>query len=74
MRFTDTREGGCALAARLGGYAGRGDAVVIALARGGVGVGLGVSPALGLPLDLLQLRRLLVPRGAADPVCAADVA
>ena len=74
MRFEDARAAGRALAEQLGGYAGRGDAVVIALARGGVGVGRAVSDALGLPLDLLLLRRLLVPRGPEDPVCAASVA
>jgi putative phosphoribosyl transferase len=74
MRFSDAGTAGRALAARLGAYAGREDAVVIAVARGGVGVGLAVSAGLGLPLDLLLLRRLLVPRGPDEPVCAADVA
>jgi predicted phosphoribosyltransferase len=39
-----------------------------------VAVALEVSKRLGLPLDLLLLRRLLVPRGPQEPVCAADVA
>jgi predicted phosphoribosyltransferase len=44
------------------------------LARGGVAVGLGVARRLGLPLDLLLLRRLLLPRGPHEPACAANVA
>src|SRR4051812_4715070 len=74
MRFKDTREAGRALAARLDAYAGREGAIVIALAHGGVGVGLEVSKRLGLPLDLLLLRRLLVPYGPEEPLCAASVA
>lgn len=74
MRFKDTREAGLALAAHLDAYAGRAGTVVLALAHGGVGVGLEVSKRLGLPLDLLLLRRLLVTRGHEEPLCAASVA
>jgi predicted phosphoribosyltransferase len=74
MRFKDTREAGLALAARLDAYAGRERAIVLALASGGVGVGLEVSKRLGLPLDLLLLRRLLATRGPDEPLCAASVA
>jgi putative phosphoribosyl transferase len=74
MRFNDARAAGRALAARLGAYAGRESAVVLALARGGVAVGLGVSELLGLPLDILLLRRLLATRGPLHPLCAASVA
>jgi predicted phosphoribosyltransferase len=72
--FTDGRAAGRALAEKLGAYAGREDVVVLALARGGVGVGLEVSKRLGLPLDLVLIRRLLVPRGPDDPLCAASAA
>jgi len=72
MRFKDGREAGRALAERLGARAG--DALVVAVARGGVAVALEVSKRLGLPLDLLWLCRLLVPRGPLEPVCAANVA
>lgn len=72
MRFKDGREAGLALAERLGARGG--DAVVVAVARGGVAVALEVSKRLGLPLDLLLLSRLLVPRGPQEPVCAANVA
>ena len=75
MRFKDTRESGRALATRLGVYAGLEDAYVLALASGGVRVGLEVSRRLRLPLDLVLLRRLLLSRGAAaEPLCAASVA
>ena len=72
MRFKDGRDAGGALAERLGARAG--DALVVAVARGGVAVALEVAKRLGLPLDLLWLRRLLVPRGPLEPVCAANVA
>lgn len=74
MRFDDERAAGRALAAGLEAYRGRADALVLALARGGVGVGFEVSRRLGLPLDLVFLRRLLVPRGSLEPLCAASVA
>ncbi len=54
-------------------YRGRESVVVIAIARGGVGVGLEVSKQLGLPLDLVLIRRLLVPDGADAPICATNV-
>lgn len=75
MRFKDTREAGRALATRLGAYAGLEGACVLALASGGVRVGLEVSKRLRLPLDLVLLRRLLFARGdAAEPLCVTSVA
>jgi predicted phosphoribosyltransferase len=74
MHFTDARAAGRALAPKLETYAGREGALVLALARGGVAVGLEVSKRLGLPLDLILLQRLLLPRGPSDPLCAASVA
>ena len=74
MRFDDARAAGSALAAELEAYRGRADALVLALARGGVGVGFEVARRLGLALDLVSLRRLLVPRGSREPLCAASVA
>jgi len=74
MRFADAREAGQALAAALEDYGGRADALVLAVARGGAGVGAEVAGRLGLPLDLLMLRRLLVPRGASEPACAFSLA
>ena len=74
MRFKDARDAGRQLAEELGEYGGRERASVLAVARGGVAVALEVSRRLGLPLDVLLLRRLLVPRGPQDPVCASFVA
>ncbi|HEX8147864.1 MAG TPA: phosphoribosyltransferase family protein [Pyrinomonadaceae bacterium] len=74
MRFEDARAAGRALAERLGSRGASGDAVVLAVARGGVGVGAEVAKGLGLPLDLILLRRLLLPRGSSRPACAASVA
>ena len=74
MRFQDARAAGRALAEGLAAYDARGRTIVVAVARGGVAVALEVSKRLGLPLDLLLLRRLLVTRGPLDPVCAANVA
>ncbi|MCA1817013.1 MAG: phosphoribosyltransferase [Acidobacteria bacterium] len=73
MRFTDAREAGGALASRLSDYAGRDGVVVIAVARGGVGVAAEVSRRLALPLDVVLVSRLLAPR-PDDPLCAANVA
>jgi putative phosphoribosyl transferase len=73
MRFTDTRSAGLALSAKLEAYRGREDTIVLAIAHGGVAVGLEVAKRLGLPLDLLLIRRLFVPRGPGSPVCAVSV-
>jgi putative phosphoribosyl transferase len=59
--FRDRREGGRALAARLGAYAGRRDVVVLALPRGGVPVAHEVASALGAPLDVFVVRKIGVP-------------
>jgi putative phosphoribosyl transferase len=74
MRFEDARAAGRALAEGLTAYEARERTAVIAVARGGVAVALEVSKRLRLPLDLLLLRRLLVPHGPLEPVCAANVA
>jgi putative phosphoribosyl transferase len=73
VRFTDPRSAGLALASKLEAYGGREETIVLALARGGVAVGLEVSKRLRLPLDLILLRRLLVSRGSDSPVCASSL-
>ncbi|HLP69798.1 MAG TPA: phosphoribosyltransferase, partial [Rhizobium sp.] len=60
MSFADREEAGERLATVLAAYRGT-DAVVLALPRGGVEVGLPVARALGLPLDLLLVRKIGVP-------------
>ncbi len=61
LPFADRRHAGQALAARLAGFRGRGDLLVLALPRGGVPVGLEVARALDSPLDLCVVRKLGVP-------------
>jgi putative phosphoribosyl transferase len=50
------------------------NAVVLAIARGGVPTGHEVATELGLPFDLVLIRRLLVPNGPGSELCAVNVA
>jgi putative phosphoribosyl transferase len=61
--FRDRHDAGRKLAAKneLQAYAGRDDALVLALPRGGVPVGYEVARALDLPLDVFVVRKLGVP-------------
>ena len=61
VRFKNRMHAGKLLAAALSVYAGRGDAIVLALPRGGVPVGFAVATALGLELDVLLVRKLGMP-------------
>ncbi|HSK70404.1 MAG TPA: phosphoribosyltransferase [Pyrinomonadaceae bacterium] len=60
-RFADRKEAGRFLAEKLKKYAERPDTIVLALPRGGVPVAFEVAQALGLPLDVLVVRKLGVP-------------
>jgi predicted phosphoribosyltransferase len=60
-RFRDRHDAGRHLAAKLRGYAGRADVIVLALPRGGVPVGWEVARALAAPLDVFVVRKLGVP-------------
>jgi putative phosphoribosyl transferase len=63
-RFADRAEAGAALAAQLVArhiVAGDEDAVVVGLPRGGVPVAAEVAAALGVPLDVIIVRKLGVP-------------
>jgi predicted phosphoribosyltransferase len=60
-RFTDRREAGHLLAARLAHYANRSDVLVLALPRGGVPVGYELARELHAPLDVLLVRKLGLP-------------
>jgi putative phosphoribosyl transferase len=60
-RFRNRAEAGRALAAQLGAYAGREDAIVLGLPRGGVPVAAEVARELGAPLDVFLVRKLGVP-------------
>jgi len=59
--FDNRVEAGRALARSLSNYRGAPDAIVLALPRGGVPVGFEVAQALGLPLDVLVVRKLGLP-------------
>jgi predicted phosphoribosyltransferase len=59
--FKDRDEAGERLAKELARYAGRADAIVLGLPRGGVVVAFAVSEALRLTLDVLVVRKIGVP-------------
>ncbi len=61
MIFTDRVHAGKYLARSLGKYADRADAMVLGLPRGGVPVANEIAKALGLPMDVLVVRKLGVP-------------
>jgi predicted phosphoribosyltransferase len=60
-RFPNRVAAGRLLARRLAAYRGRGDVIVMALPRGGVPVASEVARQLGLPLDVLVVRKLGAP-------------
>lgn len=60
MRFHDRRQAGQLLAERLKAYQ-HADGTVLGLPRGGVPVAFEVAKALGLPLDVLVVRKLGTP-------------
>lgn len=59
--FQNRVAAGRALAGALDHYAGRRDAVVLALPRGGVPVAFEVAQALHLPLDIFVVRKIGLP-------------
>lgn len=59
--FTDRREAGMLLSEELTKYAGRNDVLVMGLPRGGVPVAFEVAARLGLPLEVLVVRKLGLP-------------
>lgn len=60
MRFDDRVDAGRRLAAQLAGFRGE-DVVVLGLPRGGVPVAAEVAASLGVPLDVIVVRKLGVP-------------
>src|SRR5215207_5910009 len=74
MRFTDPGAAGRELAEQIEARGSPEGAVVLAVARGGVPVAAEAAKRLRAPLDVVLVRRLLVPRGPDDPVCAVSVA
>jgi predicted phosphoribosyltransferase len=59
--FENRQEAGRALAASLAAWRARPDVLVLGLPRGGVPVAFEVADALGLPLDVLVVRKLGLP-------------
>jgi putative phosphoribosyl transferase len=59
--FRDRAEAGRELATHLRKYAGKPDALVLALPRGGVPVGFEVACSLDVDLDVILVRKLGVP-------------
>lgn len=59
--FRDRKDAGAKLASRLLKYKDNEDAFVLALPRGGVVTGYEVARALGVPLDVLIVRKIGVP-------------
>jgi putative phosphoribosyl transferase len=59
--FEDRVDAGCALARALVSFDGARDAIVIGLPRGGVPVAAEIARSLGLPLDVLVVRKLGLP-------------
>lgn len=61
LPFADRAHAGRVLAGMLGAYAGRTNVLVLALPRGGVPVAYQVAEALGVPLDVMLVRKLGLP-------------
>ncbi|MFN0126109.1 MAG: phosphoribosyltransferase [Verrucomicrobiales bacterium] len=61
VRFRDRIDAGRQLVGRLSRYRGRDDVLVLGLPRGGVPVAAEVAVGLGVPLDVLIVRKLGVP-------------
>jgi putative phosphoribosyl transferase len=59
--FANRAAAGRELAARLEGYRGRNDVIVLGLPRGGVPVAFEVARSLGAPLDVMVVRKLGAP-------------
>jgi predicted phosphoribosyltransferase len=61
MRFKDRMHAGKLLAKQLETYKHKPDVIVLALPRGGAPVGYAVAKELGVPLDVMLVRKLGVP-------------
>ncbi|WDZ85977.1 phosphoribosyltransferase [Micromonospora cathayae] len=59
--YRDRADAGNTLADRLGGLTGQTDVIVLGLVRGGVPVARVIADRLGVPLDVLVVRKLGMP-------------
>lgn len=59
--FRDRADAGAELAKKLIGYKGSADAIVLGLPRGGAVTGYEIARALGIPLDVLIVRKIGFP-------------
>jgi len=59
--FRDRQDAGIQLADRLKGYKHSGEAIVLALPRGGVVTGFEIAKVLDLPMDVLIVRKIGFP-------------
>ena len=69
--FTDRQEAGKQLAQKLEAYRGK-DAVVFALPRGGVIPGYEIAKVLGVPLDIIAVRKIGYPGNPEYAIGAID--
>ncbi|MBU3759542.1 MAG: phosphoribosyltransferase [Candidatus Omnitrophica bacterium] len=60
-KFADRRDAGNQLAGKLQTYRGKSGVIVLGLPRGGVVVAYEIARNLGLPLDVLMVRKVGVP-------------
>jgi putative phosphoribosyl transferase len=70
--YPNLRAGGRDLAPKLEAYR-EANPIVLGIALAGVPVAHEVANHLGAPLDLIIIRRLLVPEGPASQLCAVNV-
>lgn len=61
LPFENRAEAGRVVASKLSAYSGRGDVVVIGIARGGMSVAFEVAQTLHVPLDVFEVRKLGTP-------------
>jgi len=73
-RFPDLRTAGRELALQLERHRHAADLLVLGIALAGVPVAHEVATHLGAPLDLVFIRRLLVPEGFGSQSCAVNAA
>jgi len=72
-KFADLASAGFQLAERLRASV-TDAAIVLGIASGGVPAATVVGKQLGLPIDLVLIKRLFMPDGPMSPVCATSVA